>query len=273
VADTLNSRKTATVRHVNGVYWRALLAQIRSITEYPADFWVMASAGVMWNVLQFAFLTVLFANVPDVAGWTYHEMLLLSGLLTVAVGSTALLCDGVWSTGQMVLKGDIDYRITRPAPVVIQVATTHIGMQGFGEVTFGLVMVVYAWIGAGFGLAAVPVLVLAIACACLLECALMTVFCAVNFWIKGPMSNFAFMFIDLQSNAMRMPLALFPIGVKVVTYFVIPVAFVNFVPVTVLTGQTSPWWLIGTPLAAVAAVLAAVGGYRLGLRSYDSSGH
>ncbi|THV30654.1 ABC transporter permease [Glycomyces paridis] len=273
MADLLAPRRPAGARHVGAVYTRAIVAQIRSITEYPADFWVMASAGVMWNVLQFAFLTVLFATVPDVAGWRYHEMLMLSGLFTVASGSTALLCDGVWSTGQMVLKGEIDYRITRPAPVVVQVATTHIGMQGFGEVAFGLVMLAYGWIGAGLGLAPVPIGLLAIACAVTIECALVTLFCAVNFWIKGPMSNFAFMLIDLQSNAMVLPLGLFPIGVRLLTMFVIPVAFVNFVPVAVLTGHLSAAWLVGTPLAALACVLAALGVYRLGLRSYDSSGH
>jgi ABC-2 type transport system permease protein len=273
VADTTAPGKTLTARHVGGVYGRSLVAQIRAITEYPGDFWVMASAGVMWNVLQLAFLTVLFATVPDVAGWGYHEMVMLSGLLSMAAGSTALLCDGVWSTGQMVLKGEIDYRITRPAPVVVQVATTHIGMQGFGEVGFGLLMIVYGWIGAGLGAAAVPVGILALVCAVVIECALVTVFCAVNFWIKGPMSPFAFMLIDLQHSAMNLPLGLFPGGVRIVTMFVVPVAFVNFVPVAVLTGHLSAWWLIGTPLAALAAVLAAVGVYRLGLRSYDSSGH
>jgi len=261
------------MRHVGGVYRRALVAQIRSITEYPADFWVMASAGVMWNLLQFAFLTVLFNAVPDVAGWDYHEMVLLSSLLAIAGGSTALFCDGVWSTGQMVLKGEIDYRITRPAPVVVQMATTHIGMQGFGEVGFGLVMFVYGWIGAGLGLAAVPVGVLALVCTAVIECALVTLFCSVNFWLKGPMSNFAFMFIDLQNSAMSMPLGLFPIGVKLVTLFVVPVAFVNFVPIAVLTGHMSGWWLIGTPVAAVLAVFAATVVYRFGLRSYDSAGN
>lgn len=273
MADGIIPGRTLTARHVGGVYGRAIVAQIRAITEYPADFWVMASAGLMWNLLQFAFLTVLFATVPDVAGWDYHEMLMLSGLLSAAAGSTALLCDGVWSTGQMVLKGEIDYRMTRPAPVVVQVATTHIGMQGFGEVAFGLVMAVYGWIGAGLGLAEAPVGVLALVCAILIECALITVFCAVNFWIKGPMSPFAFMLIDLQNSAMTMPLGLFPSGVRIVTMFVVPVAFVNFVPVAVLTGHLPAWWLVGTPLAAIAALLAAVGVYRLGLRSYDSSGH
>jgi len=262
-----------TVRHVGGVYGRSLLAQIRAITEYPADFWVMASAGVMWIVLQFAFITVLFNAVPDVAGWRYHEMLMLSGLLIVASGSTALLCDGVWSTGTYVLKGEIDYRITRPAPVVVQVATSHIGMQGFGEVGVGLVVVAYGWIGAGMGAAAIPAGVLGLACAIVIECSLITMLSAVCFWIKGTNSVFAFVMLDLQHNAMTLPLGLFPAAVRIVTMFVLPVAFVNFVPVAVLTGHLGPWWLIGPPVAAAASALGALGVYRLGLRSYDSSGH
>jgi len=269
----LTLKRSVPARHVFAIYWRTWFAQIRSIVEYPADLWVMASAGAMWNVLQFAFLAVLFANVPDVAGWGFHEMLLLSGLLSVAGGCNALFWDGIWSTGSMVIKGDIDYRITRPAPVVIQVGSAHIGMQSIGEVIFGSAMFWYGWIGAGLGLAAIPIGVLALAFAGVIQSALVTALCAVNFWVKGQMPIFAFMMIDLQGNAMKLPLGIFPAAVRVVTMFVVPVAFVNFVPVSVLTGHMNPWWLLGTPLAALAAVLLGVGVYRLGLRSYDSAGH
>ncbi|HEX2143960.1 MAG TPA: ABC-2 family transporter protein [Glycomyces sp.] len=273
MADALPLNRSAPVRHVVGIYWRTWFAQIRSIVEYPADLWVMTSAGAMWNILQFAFLSVLFANVPEVAGWGYHEMLLLSGLLSVAGGSNALLWDGVWSTGSMVIKGDIDYRITRPAPVVLQVGSAHIGMQSIGEVVFGSAMFVYGWIGTGLGLAVLPIGLLALVCAAVIQSGLVTALCAVSFWIKGPMPIFAFLMIDLQRNAMKLPLGIFPVGVRIVTQFLVPVAFVNFVPVAVLTGHLSEWWLIGLPPAALAAILAAVGVYRLGLRSYDSAGH
>jgi ABC-type uncharacterized transport system permease subunit len=273
VADALPLKRTVPARHVFAIYWRTWFAQIRSIVEYPADLWVMATAGAVWNVLQLAFLAVLFAKVPDVAGWSYHEMLLLSGLLSVAGGCNALFWDGVWSTGSMVIKGDIDYRITRPAPVVIQVGSSHIGMQSVGEVIFGSAMFFYGWIGAGLGLAWLPVGVLALACGGLIQSALVTAACAVNFWIKGQMSLFAFVLIELQGNAMKLPLGIFPVAVRVVSMFVLPVAFINFVPVSVLTGHMSAWWLIGTPVAALASILLAVGVYRLGLRSYDSAGH
>ena len=273
MADTLPLKRTVPARHVFAIYWRTWGAQIRSIIEYPADLWVMASAGAMWNILQFAFIAVLFANVPDVAGWGYHEMLLLSGLLSVAGGLNALFWDGIWSTGGMVLKGDIDYRITRPAPVVIQIGSAHIGMQSIGEVVFGTAMFAYGWIGAGISPALLPVGVLALVVAGIIESALVTALCAVNFWIKGHMSIFAFLMIDLQGNSMRLPLGIFPTAVRVLAMFIVPVAFVNFVPVAVLTGHMNAWWLIGTPVTALAAILLAAGVYRLGLRSYDSSGH
>jgi ABC-type uncharacterized transport system permease subunit len=273
VADALALKRSVPVRHVLAMYWRSLAAQIRSIFEYPADLWVMVSAGAMWNLLQFAFLAVLFANVPDVAGWGFHEMLLLSGLLAVAGGANAMFADGVWSTGSFVIKGDIDYRITRPAPVITQVASSHLGLQSFGEVVLGLLMLGYGWIGAGIGLAWVPVGVLMLVCAGVIQSALVTALCAVNFWIKGPASIFAFLMIELQGQSMRLPLGLFPVAVRIITLFVVPIAFVNVVPVAVITGHLSVWWLVGTPLTAVASLLLAAGVYRLGLRSYDSAGH
>jgi ABC-type uncharacterized transport system permease subunit len=273
VADALALKRSVPVRHVFAIYWRSLAAQIRSIFEYPADLWLMVSAGAMWNLLQFAFLAVLFANVPDVAGWGFHEMVLLSSLIAVAGGANALFADGVWSTGSFVIKGDIDYRITRPAPVITQVASSHLGLQSFGEVLLGLLMFGYGWVGAGIDLAWLPVGILALVSASVIQCALVTALCAVNFWVKGPASNFAFLLIEMQGQSMRLPLGLFPVAVRIVALFVVPVAFVNFVPVAVITGHTSAWWLIGTPLAAVASLALAAGVYRLGLRSYDSAGH
>lgn len=273
MADSLPLKRSSQARHAFGVYVRALAAQVRSVVEYPADLWVMASAGALWNVLQFAFIAVLFANVPTVAGWSFHEMLLLSGLLSMAGGSNALFFDGAWSTGALVIKGEIDYRITRPAPVVIQVGSSHLGLQSFGELAIGFAMVLYGWIGAGIGAAWIPVGLLVLVCAAVIQTSLVTALCAVNFWIKGQRSIFAFLMIELQGSAMSLPLGIFPAAVKLVTLFVVPVAFINFVPVAVLTGHMTAWWLIGTPLTAAATVALAAGVYRLGLRSYDSAGH
>jgi ABC-2 type transport system permease protein len=259
--------------HAAGVYRRSIGAYLRSIAEYPADFWVMALAGTTWQAMMFAFLSILFANVNAIAGWDYHEMLVLAGFLATSWGSTALFWDGIWDTGKLIVQGDMDYRITRPAPVLIQVASKHVGMQVFGDVTLGLVMIVVGWIGAGLGLALIPVALFLLVCAAVIQASLLTIANASNFWMKGRHPIVAFMLAELQNEAMRFPLTIFPVAVRLTLTFGIPLAFASFLPVQILTGKLDPWWLATPPLAALVTATLAVLVYRAGLRAYDSAGH
>jgi ABC-2 type transport system permease protein len=262
-----------TLRHTAAVYGRAITAHIRSTLEYPADFWVMTSAGGLWQLLQFAFITVLFGNISAIAGWGYHEMLILAGFLGVSGGATAIFWDGIWNTPKMVLSGDLDYRITRPAPVLVQVGSSHLGMQSFGEVTLSVAMLAYGWVGAGLGFAEIPLALFLLVCAFVFQCGTLTATCAINFWLKGYQPVFAWIQQDLQGQTMRFPLDVYPKVVHRALTWVLPFAFASFIPVQVLIGRLDLWWFLGTPAVAVITVAIAVLAYRAGLRNYDSAGH
>ncbi|MFC3494376.1 ABC transporter permease [Glycomyces rhizosphaerae] len=262
-----------TALHAAGVYRRSIGAYLRSIGEYPADFWVMTVSGTFWQGMLFAFLSILFANVKAIAGWDYHEMLVLAGFLATSWSATALLWDGIWETGKMIVEGDLDYRITRPAPVLVQVGSKHVGMQVFGEVTMGLVMLVIGWTGAGLGLAAIPVGLFLLACAIVIQASLLTVANAVNFWMKGRTPVIAFALTELQNEALRFPLTIFPVAVRLALTFGLPLAFASFIPAQILTGRLSEWWILTPPIAAAATVAIAIWSFRAGLKAYDSAGH
>lgn len=263
----------AEMRHATGVFGRSLLAFFRSVPEYPADFWVMAGAGAFWQVLNFSFVTILFANVDAVGGWNYHQMLMLISFLSLSVGGTALYWDGMWGLGPQVVDGGMDYRITRPAPVMIQVASSHVGMQSFGDLSLALVMFVYGWVGAGIGPEMIPLAVLLLACASVFEVGLLTIANTANFWIKGRSPVFGFLVIEAQNEALRFPLTVFPHVVRVSLIFALPLAFANFIPVQIITGMLGGWWLIAPPVAAAVAVILAIWFFRAGMRAYDSAGH
>jgi ABC-2 type transport system permease protein len=261
------------VMHTGGVYRRSIGAYLRSIAEYPADFWVMAIAGSMWQIQLFAFMSILFQNVKAINGWTYHEMLVLAGFLAVSFGSTALLWDGIWETGKMIIDGDMDYRLTRPAPVLVQVGSKHVGMQVFGEVTLGLTMLAIGWVGAGVSAALIPIGLMLLVSASVIQAALLTIANAANFWMKGRTPVLAFMLTELQNETMRFPLSIFPVAVRIIFTFGLPLAFASFIPAQILTGKTDPAWLIAPPVAAIATAAIAAWIYRLGLKAYDSAGH
>jgi ABC-2 type transport system permease protein len=260
------------MRHAAGVHLRSLGAHFKTLPEYPGDFWVMAGAGVFWQVVQFAFISVLFANVDAVGGWDYHEMLMLAGFLAMTRASNALFWDGVWSTAQLVITGGMDYFMCRPAPVLVQVGGLHIGMQGFGNAALGLVMVVTGGIGAGLSLWAVPVGLVLLVCSCAVQMSILTAVNAVAFWVKGPTSVLGLMIIELQAAVMRFPMPIYHIAVQAALVFLLPLAFTAFVPAAVLSGHLSPWWLAAAVAAASTTVPLAALTYRAGLNAYESAG-
>jgi ABC-2 type transport system permease protein len=263
------------MRHAVAVYWRSLRAHFQSMMEYPGDFWIMAGAGALSQAVGFGFLSVLFSRIDGVDGWGFHEMLMLSGFMAVCLGLVELGWDGVWTISRMVVDGDLDYRITRPVPLTVQIASSNIGMQAFGNVTAGLAMALYGWIGAGLGFHPLTVAagLLLFASAVAIQAAFTTILNYLGFWIKGRQGSFAYAAIELQSAVGRFPLQIYPVAIRLAVTFGLPFAFVNFIPVQVLTGRLPLAWAAAPPLAALALIALTGLILRRGLRAYESAGH
>lgn len=263
------------LKHGLAVYRRSIGAQLRSIVEYPADFWVMSASGLFSQTIVVAFLAVLFGSVESIAGWTFHEMLVLVAFMRLSGAFVGLGWDGMWSLGLMVLKGDLDYRITRPAPVSLQVGSAHIALNAFGDAAIAAAMLVYGWIGAGIGLdpAVLAAAALLLATAVILQLALVTTFHCLVFWVKGQTSPFAYAATELESGVGEYPLKIYPAAVKTILTFGLPFAFINYIPVQILTGRLGYAWLLAPPAAAAVCLALAVLIFRAGMRSYESAGH
>jgi ABC-2 type transport system permease protein len=263
------------MRHAFTVYLRTLRAHLQSMMEYPGDFWIMVGAGVLTQAMGFGFLSVLFSRIDSVGGWGFHEMLLLSGFMAVSLGLVELGWDGVWTTGRQIVDGDLDYLITRPAPMTVQIASTSIGMQAFGNFTAGLAMAVYGWIGSGIGFHPLTLALGAIlfASAVIVQAAFTTILNYLGFWLKGRYGSFAYAAVQVQLAIARYPLTLYPVAIRLAVTFGLPFAFVNFVPAQVLTGRLPLAWATAPPIAALALAALTALMLRRGLRAYESAGH
>lgn len=261
------------LRHTASTYVRLIWAQFRAITEYPADFWTMAVTGLILQAVQVGFIGVVFSNVTSLGGWGFHAMLMLMGFMVLADAVTEVGWDGIWTIGQRVITGDIDYRITRPAPVMLQVGASAIGMQAAANVTTGSIMIAVGWSGAGVAAAMIPAALLLFACAVVVQLTVITSLCCVAFWMKGPAVSFAFLGAQVQENATRFPLQIYPRAVRGILTWAVPFAFVNFIPVSILTGELPLWWLVFPPLMAAALIAVTTLVARVGLARYESAGH
>ena len=257
------------------IYLRSLGAHIRAVLEYEADFWVLRAGGLLHQVDGLVFLRAVFARVPAINGWGFHETLLVYAFTTFAAGTVPLVADGMWRLAGLIRKGELDYRLTRPYPVILQVLSSSVGLQSFGELTGSTVLIVWALAGMDVHWSPwrVAVALVLFASALVIRIAIGMASNAVVFWLGSANSLFAF---SLQSvgDMARYPLTVYSLAFRVGLTVVVPFGFVSFFPAAWLAGYApAAQWALCAPLVAAYCCAVTVWVFRRGLRRYDSAGH
>ncbi|MEU8081178.1 ABC-2 family transporter protein [Catellatospora citrea] len=262
------------MRRTLRIYRRSLGAHLRAVLEYEADFWILVVAGLLFQVLNLIFLSAVFSHVPALNGWSFPEAVLLAGTYGFVNGLGPLFFEGTWRLAGKINHGELDYPLTRPAPVLVQVISAGIGMHGIGDLIGGGAMI-------GWGLAnsdidwsptrvAGALVLLAGSATILLS--LIVLGNAASFWVGGNHPVFAMTLIRTGDMA-KYPLSIYGTAVRATFTVLVPYAFISFFPASWLLGKESAWLGLLTPLVALYCVYLARLVFRLGLRRYDSAGH
>ncbi|MEV0459071.1 ABC transporter permease [Catellatospora methionotrophica] len=262
------------MRRTLRIYRRSLGAHLRAVLEYEADFWILVVAGLLFQVLNLIFLSAVFSHVPALNGWTFPEAVLLAGTYGFINGLGPLFFEGTWRLAGKINHGELDYPLTRPAPVLVQVVSAGIGMHGIGDLIGGGAMI-------GWGLANSEIdwsplrvggaLVLLAGSATILL-SLIVLGNAASFWVGGNHPVFAMTLIRTGDMA-KYPLSIYGVAVRAAFTVLVPYAFISFFPASWLLGKESAWIGLLTPVVAVYCVYLARLVFRRGLRRYDSAGH
>ncbi|GAA2628806.1 ABC transporter permease [Paractinoplanes durhamensis] len=257
------------------LYLRLLGAHFRSLLEYETDFLILVAATVLMQVINIVFLAALFAKVPAINGWTFWSVLMMFGAVALAEGVGSLFFDGMWNLAWMINRGDLDYYLVRPYPVVLQVSSHWLGINGLSNIVTGSLM-----IGAGLAHSAIDwtpwraaVGVLLLISSIVIKVSLNLATNAVCFWSTSPSPMFAFAMHQVGDLA-RFPLSIYPVALKAVLGLALPFAFISFFPIAYLLNTGSSRWLgLLTPLVAAYCVGMAALIFKRGLRRYESAGN
>lgn len=215
------------LRRALWLYRRSLGAKIRSVMEYEADFWILMVAAVMTQAVGLAFLWTVFRRIPDINGWGFWEIVLVYAMVYVAEGVGSLFFEGTWRLAWLVNQGELDRVLVRPYSHVLQVMSIDVGLNGLGNITMGVGLIVAAvqqvdvdWTPARVLLALVLLL-----SGVAVKIGLNLASNASAFWINAPFSTFAFSLHSLGELA-RFPITIYSLGIRAVITFVLPFAFV-----------------------------------------------
>jgi ABC-2 type transport system permease protein len=256
------------------MYLRLLGMHLRGALEYESDFWIMIFAAVLTQAVNFLFLKVVFRLIPALHGWTFWPIVIMFGAVSFGEGICSLFFEGMWRLAYRINEGELDYMLVRPYPVILQVTSAEIGLNGLGNITSGGVM-----LALGLWRADIPWSVGTALAAILLFASGITVKVAVSlatnaasFWIPGPNPLFA-LAVHQGGELTRYPLTLFPAALKLLLTAVVPFAFVGFFPVSYLTSGRAWWICLATPAVAAYCLLIANFAFRRGMLRYESTGN
>ncbi|BDD72454.1 MULTISPECIES: ABC transporter permease [Streptomyces violaceoruber group] len=267
-------------RVVEGVRAYGLIAGmwIRSTMAYRTSFALTAFGNFAMTALDFVAILLMFSRVDALGGYSLPEVAFLYGLSGVSFGLADLAIGSMERLGRRVRDGTLDTLLVRPAPVLAQVAADRFALRRLGRVVQGLLVLGYALVVVDIDWTAAKVLLLPVA---LISGA--GIFCAV--FVAAGAFQFAAQDASEVANAftyggttmLQYPPTVFALDLVRGATFVLPLAFVNWLPASYVLGRPYPLdlpgWVAFTPPLAAAACCALAGlAWRAGLRSYRSTG-
>ncbi|WNV83509.1 ABC-2 family transporter protein [Umezawaea sp. Da 62-37] len=257
------------------LYFRFLGVHLRALLEYQSDFWIMAVATVLIQVVNLVFLSAVFARIPTLRGWSFWAVVAMFALMAIAEGVGSFFFEGTWRLAEAINQGSLDYALVRPYPVVLQVTSSEIGVNGLTNIVTGGTMLAaaLAHLDVGWSAGLVLLALVLFASAVVIKVAVNLASNSISFWLAGPSPLFA-MAVHQVGELARYPLTIFPTALKATLGLVVPFAFITTFPLGFLLGTgTSPWLGLLTPLVAAYCVAVALVTFSRGLRRYESAGN
>lgn len=251
---------------------------IRSTMAYRASFAMTTFGNFSATFFDFVAILLMFSRVDALGGWSLPEVAFLYGLSGTAFGMADLVIGSMERLGRRVRDGTLDTLLVRPAPVLAQVAADQFALRRLGRVTQGLL--VLGWAVVRLDVAWTPLKLLLMPVMVVSGCG---IFCAV--FVAGAAFQFLAQDASEVQNAftyggttlLQYPPTVFAKELVRGVTFVLPLAFVNWLPATYVLGRPCPlglprWTAFAPPLVAVGCCALAGLAWRAGLRSYRSTG-
>ncbi|MFI6859476.1 ABC transporter permease [Streptomyces sp. NPDC050421] len=267
-------------RVVEGVraYGLIVAMWLRSTMAYRASFVMMASGNFAATAFDFVTILLMFSHVDVLGGYTLPEIALLYGAAGTAFGLADLLMGSMDRLGRRVRDGTLDTLLVRPVPVLAQVAADRFALRRLGRVTQGLLVLGYALVtlDIDWTVAKVVLVPLMVLSGGAIFAAVFVAGAAFQF-VAQDASQVQNSFTYGGATLLQYPPTVFATDLVRGVTFVVPLAFVNWLPSLYVLGRDYPlglpeWVAFLPPL--VAAVCWALAGlaWRAGLRAYRSTG-
>ncbi len=233
------------------MFWRLALLSFRAQMEYKLDFIVSNLFRGLVSVMDFLMVAIIMLRFDNIAGWSIYQVGLLFGVASLAMAIYRSFASAVHNFEEILINGEFDSLLIRPLPTLVTLVSRKVELRWFGNMAQALAVLVICGrqldlsVPAWFYLLLLPVL----AAVTMLGIALATV--TLGFWLTR-VDEFIIFTMYAPSTAASFPLSIFPGWLRGFFFTVLPIAYINYVPLQVVLGKDGHWTWLLTPLLAAA---------------------
>ena len=263
-----------TLKKYARIYWMYFVQYWKSRLVYKTDFILGATSQLISVSVSLAFLTLVFTRIESLQGWTFNEMLFLSGL-----GGTILFTHGVFLFNiirlgeDYIIKGRFDRFLVRPLNPLFQIYADSVHDNNVPKVLANIALLFYSatQIGLNMNLFTVIYAGFSMISGLLVTASIYLLFSSTAFW-TGTSRNAVWLIFRI-SNFRKYPLEIFTLVIQGLLVTIIPLAFASFFPASYILGkQGFTSWKIITPLIGPVFYIISYKFWLYGLSNYSSTG-
>ena len=249
-----------------------LKVNIQMALAYRADTVVNILLNLMWLGWELLSLNIIFSNTTTLGGWGLGELIALLGVFRlVNTLMIALIWPNTEKFNQSIRDGSMDYTILQPVNSMFLVTFSRITVWRIWDLVLAIILIVVGINMAGDITTPLNILtfILLAITGTLIIYSLWIVLIALTFWFTKFDNNVTI--LQALLDAGRYPSTVYPVWLRVIVTFVIPIAVATTIPLQALRGELEPSRILLFIGVSIISCWIATKVWKLGLKQYSGA--
>ncbi|MDR3608182.1 MAG: ABC-2 family transporter protein [Oligoflexia bacterium] len=238
---------------------------------YRTNFLTSVFTDMIWMAVEFSLFKVIYANVPNLAGWSQDQVYFFLGTFFSSDAIfTIFFQRNYWAFGDLVNKGELDILLTKPVNPLFLALTRWMSLTAIFNLILGLGILIHYAGPAGFEggwhwLLVAFWLLIGVTAASVLR----FMFSIWVFWTdRGwALSRLYYQFFQIATK----PDPIYPRAIRYTILTALPFAFIGSVPARALLKGLPAWEYAGVAIVLTTFFSLDALLWKRGLRRYQSA--